>query len=118
MIQNIFEAVKSNMLSMIKYSKEEYQQFKKTKNIIYLQQAGEKLFNALENYIQYINKIQARNFYEIKSLIKERPLRQLLYDAQNLHRFFYNGELEMNTEDVADLYDSVLKRVEERIKRI
>lgn len=115
---NIFDAVKQNMLSMIKYSKQEYQQFKKTKEVVYLQQAGEKLFNALENYVQYINKIQARNFYEIKSLIKEKSLRQLLYDAQDLHRFFYNGELEMNVEDVTDLYESVLSRTEERIKRL
>jgi len=115
---NIFNAVKVNMLSMIKYSKSEFQQYKRTKNIIYLQQAGEKLFNALENYIQYINKIQARNFYEVKNLIKEKTLRILLYDAKNLHIFFYNGELEMNEEDVVDLYESVLKRTESRIKRL
>lgn len=112
----IFQAVKSNMLSMIKYSEIEYNEYKNTGNVIYLQQAGEKLFNAIENYIQYVNQIQAQTFYEIKGLVKEKPLRKLLYDGRDLHRFFYNGELEMNKEDADEIYVSVRNRLKARIK--
>ena len=113
-----FFAVKSNMLSMLKYSKIEHNKYKQTKNVVYLQQACEKLFNALENYIQYINKIMVKSFFEIKNLVKEKSLRKLLYDGQDLHRFFYRGELEMNVEDVIDLYLSVYERLNDRIKRL
>ena len=113
-----FEAVKQNMLNMIKASKQEFDRYKSTKDIVLLQQAGEKLFNALENYIQFVNKNMAGSFYEIKGLIKEKSLRKLLYDAKDLHIFFYRGELEMNKEDVIDLYLNVRNRIEERIKRL
>lgn len=118
MIHRQFEAVKENMKSMVKYSKSEYNKYKSTRNIIYLQQAGEKLFNAIENYIQFINKLMVGSFYEIKSLVKEQPLRKLLYDAQDLHRFFYRGELEMNIIDAENLYKSILIKFEQRIERL
>ena len=86
--------------------------------MVYLQQAGEKLFNALENYIQFVNKKRAESFYEIKNMVQEKSLRHLLYDARNLHRFFYNGELEYNIMDAESLYVSVKKRLEERIRRV
>ena len=113
-----FEAVKQNMENMIKFSKSEYTKYKSTKNIVYLQQSGEKLFNALESYIEFINKIQVSSYYELKNLIKEKSLRNLLYDARNLHRFFYSAELEMNKEDAEELYLNVRSRLEKRIERI
>ena len=113
-----FEAVKQNMLNMIKASKQEFEKYKSTKDIVLLQQAGEKLFNALENYIQFVNKIEAFSFYGIKTIVKEKSLRDLLYDARDLHRFFYRGENEMNEEDAEDLYVNVKNRIEERIKRL
>ena len=113
-----FIVVKENMLSMLKYSKSEFNKYKSTRNIIYLQQSGEKLFNALENYIQFINKIESFSFAGIKSIIKERSLRILLYDARNLHRFFYKGENEMNIEDAEILYMNVKERLESRIRNL
>ena len=118
MLQADFDIVRINMLNMLKYSKNEYNQYKKTGNIVYLQQAGNKLFNVIENYIQLINRVRAESFYEIKNLVREKKLRHLLYDARTLHRFFYNSELEMNIEDAEELYISVLSRTEQRIKRL
>jgi len=115
----MFESVKANMISMLQYSKIEKDKYMDTGEIIYLQQAGEKLFNALENYIQYINKVRAESFFEIKKLIvQDKPLRKLLYDARTLHRYFYNRELELEEEDAVDLYDSVYGRLKKRIERI
>jgi len=103
---------------MLKYSKQEFNKYKQTKNIIYLQQAGEKLFNVVENYISYINKIRIEYFKQARSLIKQKNLIKLLYDARDLHRFFYHGVNEMFEQDAKELYESVLRRVEDRVKRI
>lgn len=115
---NEFKAVKENMLSMLKYSELEFKEYKKTNDIIYLQQAGEKLFNALENYIQYTDKIRYNSFYEFTQNVKEKPLRKLLYDAKRLHQFFYNGELEMKLEDAEDEYIRISTILKGRIKRL
>ena len=89
MNENYFILVKQNMLEMIKYSKSEFNKFKSSKNPIYLQQAGEKLFNSIENYIALINKMRIESFYEAKQLvIKDKPLQKLLFDSRELHRFF------------------------------
>ncbi len=117
MIQR-FEAVKQNMLSMLKYSYIEFQEYKSTNNIIYLQQAGEKLFNSLENYIQYSNKLSVRSFYELRQLVKTKLLKNLLYDTKRLHRFFYNAELEMDIIDAEQLYLDVYKKLKSRIERL
>ena len=113
-----FEAVKRNMLNMLSASKKEFSEYKKTKDIVLLQQSGEKLFNTLENYIQFVNEIQVMSFYELKKLVKEKSLRKLLFDARDLHRFFYKGELESDEDIIVDLYESVEKRIEERTRRL
>lgn len=115
---NLFEAVKQNMLSMMKYSKIEFKEYKATGNIIYLQQAGEKLFNATENYIQYLYKIQSNSFQGVQNIIKEKSLRKLLYDMKRLHQFFYNAELSMTIEDAEDEYIRLSTILEQRIKRL
>lgn len=113
-----FVVVRENLLNMIKYSKQEYNTYKQTKNIVYLQQAGEKLFNALENYISFINKTRVEYFQQLRTMIKEKSLVKLLYDARDLHRFFYHGTNEMIEQDANIIYQSVLNRIENRIKNI
>ena len=115
---NHFEAVKRNMSSMLKYSNIEFKEYKKTGNIIYLQQAGENLFNALENYIQYINKMRAESFYDIHRMVKEKSLKKLLYETRNLHRFFYNAEFEMSRDYAEDEYIRLSTLLNQRIKRL
>ena len=115
---NIFQAVKQNMLSMLKYSKLDFKEYKKTNDIIYLQQAGEKLFNALENYIQFINKTRYNSYYELQYNVKEKSLLRLLYNAKRLHQFFYNGELEFRKEYIEDEYIRISSILEVRIKRL
>ena len=106
----LFFAVKQNMQTMLEYSQKEYALYKKTQEIVYMQQAGEKLFNAIENYIQFKYKNQARSFFELKNLVRDKSLKNLLYSAKSLHQFFYNGELEMDVADVEELYLDVLKQ--------
>ena len=113
-----FKAVRSNMMSMLEYADKEFNQYKKTGDVVYLQQAGKKLFNAIENYIQYVNKMRYESFYEIQKSIREKPLKRLLYDARNLHRFFYNGELEMTPEYAEDEFIRINALMKGRMKRL
>ena len=113
-----FIVVKENMSSMLRYSKEEYKQYKLSKNIIYLQQAGEKLFNVIEGYLSFVNKVRIEYFQQARGLIKEKTLAKLLYDSRDLHRFFYHGTNERLEFEADELYQSVLKRIEERIRRL
>ena len=119
MIEPEILILKENMKSMLKYSKSEYNKYKSTENIIYLQQAGEKLFNVIENYVGVINNIQIQNFQDaLQRTFKEKPLQNLLYDARNLHRFFYNSTNEYTIEKAEEIYKSVLERIENRIKNL
>lgn len=112
------EAIKENMYNMLKYSKEEYDRYKKTDNVVWLQQAGEKLFCVMGCYIQYMHSMKVESFTELKSLIRERPLRRLLYNARDLHKFFYNQNDFMNAEDADELYLDTYNKVKSRIDRI
>lgn len=114
----VFQAVKANMLSMMKYSKIEFEEYKRTGDIVFLQQAGEKLFNALENYIQYVQITRYASYYEMHLNVKEKPLKKLLYDAKRLHQFFYNGELEISKDYAEEEYIRISALLETRIKRL
>lgn len=119
MSEDELRIIQVNMLNMLKYSKLEYNKYKSTKDIVYLQQAGEKLFNVIEGYISIINKIQIMSFFQAKKLtIQEPSLRRLLYDGRTLHRFFYNALNELDENEACKLYESVLNRIEERVKRL
>ena len=119
MNENYFILVKQNMLDMLKHSKSEFNKFENERKQIYLQQAGEKLFNTIENYISLINRLRIESFYEAKQLvIKDKSLQKLLFDARELHRFFYHGINEFNVGYIEDLYKNVLDRTEDRIKRL
>lgn len=113
-----FHAVKANMLSMLKYANLEFKEYKKSGDIIYLQQAGEKLFNAVENYIQFVQQTRYSSYYELTVHTKEKSLRRLLYDTKRLHQFFYNGELEMREEDAMYEFIRLSTLLELRIKRL
>lgn len=115
--QNL-RVIKENMLNMLKYSKEEYKIYKQRKDIVYLQQAGEKLFNVIEGYISVINNIQIQSFQQARGLIKERSLTKLLYDCRTLHRFFYNSTNELLEQEADMFYNSVLSRIESRVKNL
>lgn len=109
--------LKRNMEGMLRYSQEEFAEFKRTGDVVFLQQAGEKLFSAVENYISLKSKVRVESYYEAMQLAKgDRELRNLLYDAKILHQFFYNGESEMRAEDIEPRYRKVLARLQARIK--
>jgi hypothetical protein len=112
MVGDNFVVLRSNMFGMIKYSLIEYEEYRKGNDVILLQPAGEKIFGAVENFVSLKYGVQVDSYYEAKSLLKnDRDLRFLLYDAQKLHRFFYNGETEMDVRDAEKLYLKVKNKI-------
>jgi hypothetical protein len=96
-------------------SKKEYQQFLKTGSTIYLQQAGNKLFSAVENFLMIKHNTRARNYQHLKQIVQNsKEDKQLLFDAAQLHYFFYNAQLQMETDEAVNFYE----RVEERLKEM
>ena len=103
------DVLRANMRGMVRYAQEEFRSYRSSGDIILLQQAGEKLFNAVENLISVKRGVQVGSFFEAKNLAKgNKELTRLLYEAQSLHRFFYNGVNELNVEDAEALFRKVL----------
>lgn len=97
----------------VKQAKAEYQQFVKTQHIIYLQQAGNKLFSAIENYLMLKYNKKVRSYKQLQALVKQDPTDfKLLRNAVQLHYFFYNREAQMDRLDAENLFEEVLVNIE------
>lgn len=96
----------------MKAAASEYALFQKTGSTLYLQQAGNKLFSAVENYLMLKHNKKARNYQHLKQLIAHSPEdKQLLTDAVQLHYFFYNAQLQMETDEAEVFYHRVLEKM-------
>jgi hypothetical protein len=89
----------------------EWQRYKSTGKIIYLQQAGEKLFSAVENLLQIKYNAKANSYGHLRKIVKSQKDSILLVEASRLHYFYYNGELREYKEDIELVFQSVLKQV-------
>ena len=96
-------------------SKREYDKYNSTGSIIYLQQASNKLFSVVENYlmIKYDNRVKS---YKKLYLMTNHADKQILFEANQLHRFFYNGDLQMETFEAKRLYMIVYNKIKQRVK--
>jgi hypothetical protein len=84
---------RSNFKSMIKQSRGEFVQWKNNRNIVFFQQACEKLYNALEQLVEIKSKLKLESHDEFRSAFRRLKFPSVvLRDADDLHRFFYNGE--------------------------
>jgi len=109
----------ANMKGMMKYSRREYDQYKSSKNQIYLQQACEKLFSALNNYIEIVNNTRISGAPDVKRLVvKEKSLAELYYDCLGLHRYFYTGDYDVDVGFIESKYLESYKKLQQRIMRL
>jgi len=77
-------------------SKQEFNKYKRTRKVIYLQQASGKLFSAVENYLKIRYNIRKRSYRELWDMVKSNSNdRTLLQLTKQLHIFYYNGSLDM-----------------------
>jgi len=95
----------------------EYALFQETNNVGYLQQAGNKLFSIVENYLQLKYSHRVNSYTELKILVKNNNNDyDLLIKAVQLHYFFYNGEIQMPRDEAEYYYKEVNKKIIARLK--
>lgn len=107
---------KKDIIKKMSESKKEYDNFKNTASIIYLQQAGNKIFSIVENYLilKYNNRV--KSYKQLYHMISSKADKQILFEANQLHRFFYNGELQMEVFEADRLYLTVYNKMKARLK--
>jgi len=94
----------------------EYEQYKQTGCIIYLQQAGNKLFSVVENYLMVKNDYRVRSYQQVLKLVENNNYDlELLTQAVQLHYFFYNGDLYMDKNTAEKIFKIVMKKMRGRI---
>ncbi len=95
----------------------EYSQYENTDNIDYLQQAGNKLFNIVKNYLQVKYNKRMGTYNELKLLVRNNKNNyELLLESAQLRYFFYNGELQMQRDEAEHFYKKVLQKINSRLK--
>lgn len=109
-----------NLNGMLTQSKTEYKEYLQNKEKeILLQQACEKLFNCVELYMSLKYQKQIMNYQEAYTMARnEKSDIKLLWDARELHRYFYNYREQF--PDIAEaikLYNSVYDRLKVKIVR-
>lgn len=108
-------AFKQDIKIKLMHADAEYKKYKKSSETIYLQQACEKLFSAVENFLM-LKYGRAGNYNELLLYVyKNEKDSALLTTASKLHFFFYNGELEISADGADRLYNSVRDRLKARL---
>jgi hypothetical protein len=103
--QNWTNSFEEDISQKLNQAHAEFLTFQKTQQIIYLQQAGNKLFSAIENFLMCKYKTKVKSYKELQQLVfKNKTELRLLRNAAQLHYFFYNGELQMNRLDATETF--------------
>ena len=100
----------------VRESEREYQQYKRTDHLIYLQQAGNKIFSAVENYMMVKYHQRHKSYEKVKEMITDNADSKLLVDGAQLHYFFYNSDLQMSRYDAETIFKSVLREMKRRLR--
>jgi len=103
-------------------SRKEFDKYKKTSKVVYLQQAGNKLFFVVENWLQVKYGRRISSYKELKQLVsKNKNDLLLVVRVSRLHYFFYQNIIIDDPEDIALEYNEIYKimknRVEKQFKR-
>jgi len=100
----------------IKESKIEFDEYKDTDKIVYLQQAGNKIFSAVENHLMLKYKTRVRSYQALRKLVKNNINdRRLVSKAAQLHYFFYQNTVMGEPQEYEDIYLEVYEIIKARI---
>lgn len=99
-----------NWRSLVRQSEHEFRQWKAGGNVVFLQQACEKAFNALEQVTSLRSRQKFGSHAEFRTAFRKlHPKEQsLLDDADAVHRFFYNGLADEETGVIEERYRKVM----------
>lgn len=98
-------------------SKKEFDVYKSTGKIVYLQQAGNKLFSVVENFMMLKYKTRVRGYQDLRELVKDNTFdKRLLSKTAQLHYFFYSGTVQGEPDEFADMYLEIYEVMKSRVK--
>lgn len=101
----------------LKESKVEFNKYKSTKRVVYLQQAGNKLFSVIENWLMVKYNSRVQSYQDLRKLVsKNKNDRLLLSKSAQLHYFYYENILRGEPEEFEDIYLELYEIMNSRIK--
>lgn len=95
----------------------EYEQYKLTGNIVYLQQAGNKLFSVVENWLMVKYNCRVSSYQELKKLNLRKEDRYLLSRVNHLHVFYYANVIYADPDDIENNYEEIYDIMNKRINK-
>lgn len=108
---------KKDCADKLKASKQEYEEYLSDKTqIVLLQQAGEKLFSVVENWMQVKYSYLVNNYEELKFIARKSDYdTNLLKKTYALHKFFYQNTIKMDADYIEVTYEEVYKIMYQRV---
>ena len=111
------KAFKKDIKVKLDYANREYKKYRTEGNLIYLQQAGNKLFSAVENYLMIKYGKRVRNYAKLLNMVNSNKNdSRLLTQAVQLHYFFYNADLHMDRYTAEVIFLDVYNKLKNRIR--
>lgn len=113
---NRLQELKIMMLGMLKESKSEFKKYEDHKDEIALQQAGEKLFNVFERYLEIKYQTIKYRHDDIENLAMKDQNNFILFgQLEDLHEYFYHGSVRMTPDKAKYIYENVVGKIESKI---
>ena len=110
--------IASNYKELMNQSYKEFSRWKSTHNEVFLQQACEKIFNALEHYVELRKNVDIKSHSEFAiefRLLNRTDASKIIPIANYLHRFFYEGKsLESDLSVIEEDYLMIYKYLKHR----
>jgi hypothetical protein len=101
----------------IRESYNEFLKYKKTKKVVFLQQAGNKLFSVVENWLMIKYNVRVTSYIQLRGVVKKNKYdRTLLSKVAQLHYFYYENELRGEASEFEDIYIEIYNIMKRRIK--
>ena len=99
-------------------SKNEYNKYKQLNKIVFLQQAGNKLFSVVENFLMIKYKQRVVSYQNLRDLVRNNSFdRRLLSKVAQLHYFYYENIIRGEPEEFEDIYLEVYETMKSRIPK-
>ena len=110
---------KEDMKQKLKESGVEFNKYKTSRKVIYLQQAGNKLFSVVENWLMVKHNVRVSSYKELRKVVrKNKHDKLLLSKTVQLHYFYYENKLRGEPEEFEDIYMEIYDKMKKRVDKL
>ena len=103
----------------LRESRVEFNKYKQTNKVVHLQQAGNKLFSVVENWMMVKHGKRVGSYSELKQLVKnDKNDYKLIVRASRLHYFFYATVVVDDIDDIAYEYAEIYNIMKRRVDNL